>query len=108
MLLNVTLVLAWLHRSVALIESDIHAEPEVNISFKSICGDVGDSSCHQEIPGASHYRYISVFSKYWVCSTESDGASVLCGIEHESESDPGAEGVLHVIKVESLSSANGM
>jgi len=108
MLLNFTPILACIGISVALIESDIHAQTEVNISLKSICGDVGNSSCHEEIPRASEHRYISVFSKDWIGSSERDGAFVICRVEHKGESEPGAEGVFHIIKVESLSSANGM
>ena len=39
---------------IALIESDIHSETQLNISLQRIGGDGGNSSRHNEIPGASH------------------------------------------------------
>lgn len=86
---------------------DVHPEPEVNFTFKSISHNSGNSSMHEEISGATDHGNVPRLVQNGIGSGETYSATaIICGVESKSEAKPSSEGVLGVIYVKPLCSAN--
>lgn len=92
--------------SPTLVKLNLNTKAEINITFKSIGHNGGDTSMHKEISSSTGDWDVSGLLQGGVSSGEGDGSLMMCVIENKGEAEARRESVLGVVNVEALCPTN--
>jgi hypothetical protein len=93
---------------VALVELDIHLQPEVVRALEGVGAEGGDAARHEEVAGAADDGDVPRLRGDGVGAHEVERAPVRRGVEHEREGEPRAQRLLPVVEVEALGARHGL